>query len=185
MQLDELNKKPLTDLKNWIDVDDASATDILGFFNKHGFDYVGQGSFGLVMEHPNLDYVIKIFDARGDIGYIEFVRFALRYPYKTHLPRFIGKPKQIDGRWYVIRMETLKPISYELSIEVGKLWRKTRDIYNSSSINLPEDTIESLSDLFGAMSEIMNEKKIHADVRQDNIMMRPNGDIVITDPWIK
>ena len=73
---------------------------------KHGFGLLGRGANGAVLKHPNLNYVIKVFDAE-DSAYLDFVRMVQSSGKNPHFPVFRGKPVQLTKRTWAIRMEPL------------------------------------------------------------------------------
>lgn len=76
MKISELQlKKDIQQLKNPEDV-----------LRKYGWKVIGIGMEAAVAEHPNKNYVLKLFE--DDSNYKAFVRFALQHKGNPHVPVF-------------------------------------------------------------------------------------------------
>ena len=195
MRLHELRKEPLTDFRGFLKNINANGygTDLLdieAYFSQRGFKMEGEGSFGIVMSHPKLDYVIKIFDM-SDAGYINFVKHA-KASRSKHFPVFIGSPKKVSKRWAAIRMEKLNRFNdYDVAKSMSYLNNYIR-LYHEGRMSSQQvkDAMDSVKDdipkslMLAIFSLGKNQNERTADLRMDNIMQRDNGDIVITDPWV-
>ena len=172
-----------------MDIEDGEyvGTDVWAFFKQRGFNYEGQGSFGVVMSHPKLNYVVKIFDA-ADKGYPAFLKFVESYGPSEYLPKFIGKPMKISDKMYALRME-------KLSKDTPPEWPGSDDYRSLAAVMTSprhEDGIaiakyhnpDDLVDLVQAMSVYAEKHRLANDLKMDNIMMRGNTPVII-DPYVK
>ena len=66
--------------------------ELLSEFQKSGGKYIGSGKYGQVFDHPNWQYVIKVFP--DDPQYLSFARFAYKNPHPS-FPKFWGPPQRI------------------------------------------------------------------------------------------
>jgi hypothetical protein len=77
----------------------------------YGWHYLGSGVEGIVAEHPNKTYVIKIFYSKSK--YVDFIDFVKEHQFNPYLPRFGRYVRTIPGsknKFSYVRMEKLTPI---------------------------------------------------------------------------
>lgn len=75
---------------------------------KQGWEVLGRGSHGVVAQHPDKPFVLKIFSDTS--GYKEFIEFAQANRGNVHLPRILRKMKPIPGtRFISVGLERLEP----------------------------------------------------------------------------
>jgi len=121
-----------------------------------GYVPLGNGAFATVFTHPKLNYAIKVF--KNDPAYLKFFDYCSKHKDNQHLPKFIGKPLTIDKEHYLIRMEKLVPM-------------KEKPIFDDSISR----TINDLEKDRGSFL---------MDLHDDNFMKRPDGTVVIVDPYV-
>jgi hypothetical protein len=105
---------------------------------ENGFIELGHGGYGSVWEHPNLTYVLKVFNSK-DWAYTKWAETCLRNKQNDNLPKFIS-PKiiKVTPEVNAIRMERLKPLN-------RSLYRLVDDIYRLFS-GFDDDVAEFGSD---------------------------------------
>lgn len=111
MLLNELvgYKKDYLSHFNELDDDHTKLGKFMSYLMDKGFTRMGQGSYGLVFTHPNIDYCVKIF--RPDKGYRLFLKFCSENPGNPHLPTIKGQLSRINNTYSAIRMERLEPLT--------------------------------------------------------------------------
>ena len=187
MRLHELHKAPVTGFREYMDIDDGKyvGTDVLAFFHKYGFKYAGQGSFGIVMTHPDLDYVVKVFDS-ADGGYHGFINFVKEYKPSEYLPKFIGKPMKITNTMHAIRMEKLSndiPSEFATTF-VSLQTAMAHPTYDHGKVEAYDEHPEELVDLVYDLSVYALRNDLGTDLRSGNVLMRGNTPVII-DPYYK
>jgi len=140
-------------------------TAITSLARKYKFTKIGEGFYAVVYKHENYPFVVKVW--RQDEGFDMWLNFVLNNQNNPYVPKVKGKPVRITGTEYkAIRLEYL-------------IHPKMREKHI-------HDVIEILW-----KSEDPNMKKIvrylkstgrDDDMHSENIMQRPNGQWVITDP---
>lgn len=143
----------------------------------YGFLPVGQGGYGTVLGHPNLNYVLKIFDTTD--GYYEFVKFAMQNQDNPYFPRFRGKViKLIDA--YAIRMERLEGFVKRNVVDAIASYFYTDQIdYDTRDVFIRFPKLKNAIDLISHLRD-----KFHLDIYESNIMTRySDQSVVITDPY--
>lgn len=159
---------------------------------QHGFNPLtgAFGSYSSILVHPDLDYIIKLFDAK-DTGYMVFLRTALAHADNPHFPRFRGKPMQISPQLMGIRIEKLKPMQeseYD-SLEY-MLYQAKQDPSWLSHIRPDGEEREFLDrwPRFAEALDILRSAKqgtrVGFDWHDGNMMKRSDGTPVIIDPFV-
>jgi len=166
---------------------------------KHGFQVLGNGSFGSVWSHPNQSYLLKVF-AADDVAYVAWARAALRNKSNPAFPKFKGgKIIKLTSEVLAIRMEPLVELSGEMSSKPYRIESMLSDygktIYNECKAGDSDKVLEYLGDLgdfiksqsglLDALLVLIELKSSDPDFSYDlhagNAMMRGNT-MVITDP---
>jgi hypothetical protein len=81
-------------------------SDLEDIMQQHGWKVLGSGAEAAVAEHPDKQYVLKVFEKTS--RYIDFVHFALENQSNPHVPKFNSHVKQIPNTPYnYVRMEKL------------------------------------------------------------------------------
>jgi hypothetical protein len=220
--------------------DSKSYNDIINDFKAHGGKIIGNGSFGIVLEHPSWNYVLKIFIE--DVAYLRFVRFAIKNP-RVSFPKFYDKPRKIIPRYtrpinhetlYIVRMEKLQPIKsmnyyaieslinkdeeitlerYTLQTKYDALKQlnddnennknkerilacyKTIDAYTEQLNELIKERdvlVDKLKIIYPNITQFISDYKFlnkelrnagNDDIHEKNVMQRPNGQLIISDPF--
>lgn len=157
-----------------------------------GFEPLADGEFATILVHPNLNYVLKLFDST-DAGYKMFIQIALAHKDNPHFPRFRGRPVNF-GKFSTIRMEKLVPIHPNRFADIEYMIHKAmtddnwkKDIWPNSEF---DDFLKKWPKFGNALDIIRTafknrvNQKISLDFHEGNIMLRPeNGAPVITDPF--
>ena len=171
--------------------------DLDSILHDKGFKYLDQGQYGTVWAHPNLNYVLKVFDSL-DKGYLKFLEIASNNQSNPHFPKIIGKPIKITDHAMGIRLEKLSPwpasrSPTDMAIDwiIAHLdfpnWKTQLDLPHYKHIK--PDVVKLLKkwpQLPNAMLQFVkfeeNNPGLGLDLSNDNIMMR--GDCpVIVDPF--
>ena len=156
----------------------------------NGFKKIGNGKFGKVFGHPNLNYIIKIF--RKDDGYINFYKLAIQHQDNPHFPKFRGKLIKIDENLFAIRMEKLSKINlyndenyYEYQfIEFYLYDGKTRDQFLPKFKMTITEKFPELKTALDIIKNLKNLNKNYAiDLHGENLMMRGDCPVII-DPLV-
>lgn len=174
-------------------------------FLSSGGRFLGGGQFGLVYEHPSWPYVIKIFP--HDDCYIRFVRMAYRHIHSS-FPKFYGLPQQIvpffrrdasRRRMYVVRTEKLYPVKNRAMLKLAVDNADAAQWYFDVEKHKAHDNFDQYSqrqydhyvDIFEQYPQLkpllegwgkINILRCAADLKEDNIMQRQNGELVWVDP---
>ncbi len=174
---------------------------------KFGYHEIGHGGYATVFASDKSTYVLKLFE-KNDLGYRTFIKIATSTNNK-HFPQFRGKMIRVSDRYNAIRMEKLHPLTYSTRLEGLRVVDLIQDTFtyfqttqNSLEDFLSEERPEyqdyfvnfSLAknfynkhpDLYEACELIvkMSNSHVFTDLQAANIMLRDNGDIVITDPLV-
>lgn len=188
MKLNELigiKNSPITQAAK--DVDDVNFADespsealqvIEDKLHNMGFNRINNGWRGVVFDHPNLNYVLKIFNS--DDCYISFIKTVKTHNNK-HFPKIIGNITKLSKKVGAIRLEKLYPVDSKYSkiltllskLDIGK----RKELINK---HLP-DQIE----LVNAIQLVLdnNNNRCFVDLHFNNYMKRSDGTIVIIDPY--
>lgn len=171
------------------------------WLTEKGFITLGNGAFGLVFTHPNLDYVIKVF--KDDKAYEGFIKFCQEHPNLIHLPKFRGRLIKIDKKHMGIRMEKLKPgeytdFQYRYMIEEFSKDSQSPEEYIKDKVRYSNDSdfgiqsrvimkaniewIKTQPGLLETVELIRESCRWNMDLHPGNMMFRGQM-LVITDPW--
>ena len=156
-----------------------------------GWTMIGNGAFASVWKvpgKPNCVYKAWAYDE----AYEDFVKFCLKRENRNnpHLPKFLGGIKRIPAVFKrsrkemiikVIRMEELEKITMRdwnvwISDACRYYYEDTYDTMDDQAKAFRETVAAIRKDLLGGKNDI--------DIHPANIMMRPDGTVVITDPII-
>lgn len=180
---------------------DKTLDELLKDFKLDGGIVLGEGKYGIVLEHPKWNYVIKIFPY--DNSYLKFVRLVIKNP-KPSFPKFYDKPRKIIPNFlrekkleilYVVKMEKLQPItSEELNDIMYYLYYYNSDMdilskeYDNwklikEKVNLIEQKYPQIKVFAEDYNYLLNLNIGWDDIRgKNNIMKRSNGVFVLNDP---
>lgn len=174
-------------------------------FKRDGGQVYG-ACYGKVYIHPKWNYVLKTFI--GDSCYLKYARFAQENYCKAY-PVFYGKPQKVvphylrhwsEEKLYAVRMEKLQP--YESPNGRG-VWHYRKELYHGDLYDhaqnspVPEEKIREkfkndphtmefyigYNRLLKLAKDPYMSKKCRFDLHAGNILMRPDGQPVITDPF--
>jgi hypothetical protein len=170
----------------------------MSFLKSKGFAKLGNGAFALVFTHPNLDYCIKIY--RCDKGYDTFVQYCMTNKANC-LPKFRGKIVKIDkntravrmenltpvpnnGSWFLIALHTVEFAESNLTLEsyISEVSRRA-----DQGAKLAIEYFQSHPDLASTLenlSKLKNANNLEYDLGVNNLMIRDNKTLVITDPFV-
>ena len=84
---------------------------LIDIFGRYGWQYLGKGNEAAVAQHPNKDYVIKVFESASPFK--EFYKICQEHP-NIHYPKFLSKIKIVPNTqnyWSFVRMEKLQKIN--------------------------------------------------------------------------
>lgn len=180
-RLDELNY-PRNSIRS-LDTTNKSPQAVFGmnddFLNSHGFKKIGHGNYSHVYGHPQLNYVLKMFDIK-DVCYRNFIALSKSHSDNPHFPKFRGNPIGISDVMVAIRMEILQ---FQESIEDDEKYRSINSRLNLGR-NLDEWLFKDFPHLEDACSLIYYgmSSVCFRDSHDGNIMFRGNIPVII-DPW--
>ena len=163
--------------------------DITNLEHGLGFKPLDNGSYATVLAHPNLNYVIKLFDAE-DKGYQVFLKAVNQNRTNPHFPVLRGQPMNF-GKWIGVRMEKLLPYSLskfeeiEYMLDTACLYDTWRKFIRADSIHgeFLSQWPEFASALDALRQGLKANSSIRVDWHQGNIMQRSDGTPVIIDPF--
>lgn len=170
----------------------TSIGDFMAAMRREGFKkyIVGDGLYaGVFMRSPEDNQVIKIFDI-NDTGYRRYLDYVLENKSNPHVPKIIGNPVKFLKRYYIVRMEKLRP--YDHSKEDQDIYTaillQIRDLFYQESKPKPKDMeimIKKMNAKYPNLKpvlEMIAKNYDSLDMHPQNIMFR--GKIpVITDPF--
>jgi len=145
--------------------------------DKRGFKLVGKGIHGAVFKHPNYQWVIKVY--RNDRAYEEWIDLSTSNPTNKFMPKVKGSPKRLNDNFSYVRLETLNPPNVQ---EANKLVDQIDDVasyYWSKKTEYDEKYDPDLIQI----GKIMRDYEAWNDLSAHNIMQRPNGQLVVVDPF--
>jgi hypothetical protein len=190
-ELEQKGIKPIEELQN-IQAHKAKKFGNMMEFEKYmeglGFHVLGTGWFSAVFSHPKLNYVLKVANLDG--AYRKFVEYAFANSNNPHLPRFKGQLMQVTSDVFMIRMEMLNeidPSTYDDS--VNPCFAAAQAICNGAYGAEPDNSLtRTFVDIIGKLKGVLVKagrwpaKQIRLDMKEDNVMCRADGTIVVTDP---
>lgn len=206
MKIQEL-KSVSSDLDKIIDPDidqELNLNRIVFYLKKEGFEPIGRGSYSYVLEHPYLNYLLKVF--KHDSGYLKFLEFC-RSRNSKHLPEFIGKIMKSEKfkNFYAVRIEKLKftnqpmmPLYDEIFNILKKQFKFNIKINQENLENIYKQILENpktkkYSDILTleflkTILELFDygfKNNLSLDLNEMNTMQRNDGTIVIIDPFFE
>ena len=175
------------------------------------YEEAGRGSFGVTLKHSSKPTVVKfwISDSSYD-NFINYVaahpskHLPKLYSKPKELSSFFARPKEFPDKVNYVKMEKLESIRNEadadlisfLFNQLSKMHSKKevdtliksleeyKDSPHSEWVRLEElvnDLPKFLHEMFEMLHHLLNGKNI-LDIHDENIMLRANGELVITDP---
>lgn len=131
--------------------------------NKYGWNMIGSGAYAAVLDHPTDDNkVIKISSQIDDDGWLDFAAFCMQNPNEPELQKV--HEIVLYNQFYVAVMERLYHVAPEYSTEF-------RDKFQNTTSGHPLAT--KMRHALGSAN----------DLHSGNVMKRPNGQLVLTDPY--
>lgn len=162
------------------------------YLKDKGFKPIGSGHFAVVYEHPNFDYILKIF-SKKDTAYIDFIK---NKPNLKCFPKVIGKPVHFNDDTYAVRLEKLKLYpshklinDNDLSIEYEKKQLANilveiffgKEKFKNYADTIMYNYIKKYTDLLDGLNYIKSTK-YRQDLGPNNIMFRDDYPVII-DPF--
>ena len=174
------------------------------FLNKNNFEVIGKGNYSTIYSKNNINYVLKINNIRKDDNLSKFVDFCNNNE-DEHLPKF-SNIMEYENTSFVF-MEKLKNFDPNIlnkninSMDIkhffqsiitdfkkSKTYKKQLKEFEKNWQYFKISSDEFIEEQFFYMSEILyelvEEKNIKInliDVTFDNIMIRNNNTIVLSD----
>lgn len=136
----------------------------------YGFHKLGLGEFADVYGAPGDDFVVKVFGDYDD-GYRKWLKFCYDNQSNKYVPKIRGRDTQIPNTQFrAIRLERLEPVRWEA-------YNKFYEIYRAMRIHYVDTDDADLNKCvrYIAASGL-------ADIHDNNVMQRLNGQLVIVDP---
>lgn len=148
---------------------------LVGMMARHGFALVGTGISAAVFQNPQYPYVLKVY--RQDQGYEEWLYFMRSNQGNKYIPRIKGSTIRLNPIFSAIRLEVLEPCSIRDSDAlIDKAWDIADNLWkkNFDTSSIDPDLIK--------IAQFLRDWEAHLDMGPNNIMQRPNGEVVIVDP---
>jgi hypothetical protein len=168
---------------------------------QNGLKKLGSGVFSEVVAHPKQKDCYKIgrIGRSGEDAYLEFLKMIRN---KTTNPLFqkihtltFFKNKDAREQWYVVRMEKLHPLWAMESKRVkptpmAKIVRSLLEGTDQRNLKQFTDFLKALSITAPKGKQLMEDVRVidqsfkltQPDLHDGNMMLRTNGELVITDP---
>ena len=130
---------------------------------------IGSGSYGVVFEKSNKNYVLKVYN---DSGYNTFLNFLEQNSDNPHLVKIKRKIISSDNNDFlgVIALEKLKPITIPKYQWITELTLKFAEDLNAASVNAPfEEVLQSFRDRYIIMND-PELKQAKAKIKQGERM---------------
>jgi hypothetical protein len=172
---------------------------VLRKFEEAGGEVLGQGAFGYALTHKKWNFVVKIYES--DDAYTRFVRFVLQNPRNSY-PKFLDKPRKFLPNFargagmeymYIIRMEKLDKNEYNKYEQIYHIIQDPHR-YNKNPAHLGgyENLYPNIKEFVRDLCFYLDYNKItdpheavsYPDIHAGNIMVRKNGELVLTDPVV-
>lgn len=148
----------------------------------------GSGAFGRAYSSPDSDIIYKTGNAKHNNGYLSYLKtIAMSGSLNRFLPKIYGVRFIYDTHGncqFVVAMEKLKEAHKVLSYDVGdskekEIYRKLKNaVEYNKKVGVPE--LEEVKDIIKEALRMCKDNCI--DMHEGNVMLRENGDLVITDP---
>lgn len=165
-----------------------------------GYEPLGTGQFAEVYKKPGTNYVLKLFD-HDDKAYLLYLGMIRKHQDNPHFPKIIGKLIKVTDQYYAVRMEELQPtsISDRLLKIMERFCERRADFWIgnwdafmksnfSSSVREELETLfkqnPKLPEALTAIAELKADHSLWFDFKRANVMERPNGTVVFTDPIV-
>ena len=180
-----------------------SPDQIMTWLKANGFEQKGAGVFARVFAKPNHNRIVKI-STRQDDCWILFAQFAMSQTNNKHLPkipwikRYQGKDAWLEPtEFFITIIERLQPLTDEAISRIsdpGVLYGilEYTDIYvdeelydvDAFSSSIGEQRVKYKNHLFVKTLRQMENlgSNCVTDLHDENLMVRGDGTIVITDP---
>lgn len=167
---------------------------IADIFKSFGWRELGSGAFASVYEIPGKPYVAKVWTA--DKSYELFLKYILMKENRNNpfFPKVFGRLKTIPAVHLRSRKEdVVKIVLLEKLEQISNVsWSIFEDVLDGKALSTEQiyyakDLIDI--DLLRETLEAMEQYKSQwlpstwGDIHSGNVMERPDGSIVITDPW--
>ena len=176
------------------------------FCAKNQLKFLNSGAFAEVVAHPKSDecYKISRLPVSEKDAYLEFLNLIRKKRNNPFLPKIKSltffEHRETKQKWYVVRMEKLRPLSFsrprgevESKTMVSPMARIVRKIMEDSNRKTLEDFEAFLSAMnlkSGPGKQLLEAVQVvktgfgmaDPDLHDGNMMLRKNGELVITDP---
>lgn len=194
-------REKIEDFDNMFGQDFKLPQDVINYLKEKNFKKIGSGFYSEVYSSPDENFVIKINKGNIDNNYLYFVDFCNEYK-SPHLPK-LGKIKKYDN-YYFLFIEKLQKINSNIGIILDVLSMITRTTnltnkekfteivndYLGTEYEDYDDMInnivfgDQLLDLCKTLQQLLINVGFNStdEVHEDNIMMRKDGTLVLTDP---
>ncbi len=175
----------------------------VALLKKYGYKQIGDGLFANVLHYGTSPDVLKLYGA-DDIGYRTFIG-VVQNNSNIHFPKFRSKVTKITQFYHAIRIEKLMPLpsaAYKVDgfYLVNVIRSTIKKFFNNDHLTDEEfftnyaeqDDVRFFKDnahasLYAAcklLGQSAKEYEVGIDIHTGNVMLRSNGEIVITDPFI-
>lgn len=155
-------RKDVANFKNVDSRDKSWSENLPDYFAKYGFRMLGSGKYASVFGNDKYPFVIKVF--MKDAAFLKWMKFCVQNKSNPYCPKFRGGIIKITDNFFAIRIEKLRRYSGHFSLEDLRVMAKSD---SNAQVVLAE--LERNSALL--------------DIHGDNVMERPNGELVIIDPY--
>jgi len=174
----------------------AEIADFLRMLCGHEVRFLKKGRYGCVYSNRATGTIIKVGDADNNEGYLAYLRLARQNQDNPFFPQIHYAALFADGdggeRYFVVKMEKLIEGKNYLKrrLHMPGWWRVSQFIQKSAMKEgyeldnfLGQQTPTTLKDYMWILKQAFRGNSFKWDIHGDNMMMRENGQLVITDPW--
>ena len=165
-------------------------------FSKLGWTPIGEGAYGIVFENKNKNFVLKV-SKHPDPAYDSYVKMIKNNP-NPHFPKISDLKKIVikSDEYYIYLIEKLK----HLDSKIGNVFSSlVTMLIRGYTIDQIKSTLQNtiwlttfdriikkpqLLEAIELIAKLAKEHMFELDLHNQNVMYRPNGAIVITDPYV-
>lgn len=157
---------------------------------------IANGVYGSVYRNKPTDTVLKVGMAHENIGYLSYLRTVRKYQDNPFFPRIYFAALFTNGlgcEFFVVKMERLVRGCIYVKNQLRDIawfdvvqYIKESCMDNENPMNLRFKGRAIPQALFNAIYVLKRSFRANHfewDLHEDNMMVRPNGNLVITDPW--
>lgn len=161
----------------------------------HEIDFYQKGRYASVFNNRHTGTVLKIGDADNNAGYLAYLKLARVHQDNPFFPKVHWASIFNDGkeRYFVVKLERLhegNDFIVERKLHPPMWWMIHQfiqrciikeDYFQDKFMGIPVPKM--LLDFLAIIKSAFRKNDFKWDIHEDNMMMRGDGQLVITDPW--